>query len=176
MTAYLFLPFQSLDLSLTLISGLTGAQLGRPVPFNLTGQGRLIGPLLHETQKGAYYILFGLGKGINQQCKGLRHDSAGSRVISIIRLLIQFTYTGILQDFVLMCVSKGNVEAISLRDIYIRATGQMPLTQALKIRDPGWEEFKKTNSSSFIHIYRYASVTGTWLWLHWTDGSLSVEY
>ncbi|GAA6215549.1 protein FAM234B [Lates japonicus] len=99
---------ESLDLSLTLISGLTGAQLGRPVPFNLTGQGRLIGPLLHETQKGAYYILFGL----------------------------------------------GNVEAISLRDIYIRATGQMPLTQALKIRDPGWEEFKKTNSSSFIHIYR----------------------
>ncbi|XP_039978873.1 protein FAM234B [Xiphias gladius] len=99
---------EALDLSLTLISGLTGAQFGHPVPFNLTGQGKLIGPLLHETPKGAYYILFGL----------------------------------------------GNVEAISLRDIYIRATGKMPITQALKIKDPGWEELKKTNSSSFIHIYR----------------------
>ncbi|XP_071330506.1 protein FAM234B isoform X2 [Trachinotus anak] len=99
---------EDLDLSLTLISGLTGTQIGRPVPFNLTGQGKLIGPLLHETQKGAYYILFGL----------------------------------------------GNVEAISLRDIYTRAIDKMPVTQALKIRDPGWEELKKTNSSSFIHIYR----------------------
>ncbi|CAL8273963.1 unnamed protein product [Lota lota] len=49
------------DLSLTLLSGLTGAKLGRPVTFNLTAQGTLIGPLLHETQHGAYYILFGLG-------------------------------------------------------------------------------------------------------------------
>ncbi|KAK1877352.1 Protein FAM234B [Dissostichus eleginoides] len=72
---------EALDLSLTLISGLSG---------------------------GAYYILFGL----------------------------------------------GNVEAISLRDIYMKATGKMPLTQALSRRDPGWEALKKTNSSSFIHIYR----------------------
>ncbi|CAB1449904.1 unnamed protein product [Pleuronectes platessa] len=96
-----------LDLYLTLISGLTGGQLGRPVPFNLTGQGKLIGPLLHETQRGAFYILFGL----------------------------------------------GNVEAISLCDIYIRATGKMPVTQALRTKDPKWEELRKTNSS-FIDIYR----------------------
>ncbi|KAJ4920685.1 hypothetical protein JOQ06_016398 [Pogonophryne albipinna] len=99
---------EALDLSLTLISGLSGATLGHPVPFNVTGQGKLIGPLLHETQQGAYYILFGL----------------------------------------------GNVEAISLRDVYMKATGKMPLTQALSRRDPGWEALKKTNSSSFIHIYR----------------------
>ncbi|KAJ3600472.1 hypothetical protein NHX12_031453 [Muraenolepis orangiensis] len=49
------------DLSLTLLSGLTGAMLGRPVTFNLTAKGKLIGPLLHETRHGAYYILFGLG-------------------------------------------------------------------------------------------------------------------
>ncbi|XP_034395439.1 protein FAM234B [Cyclopterus lumpus] len=97
-----------LDLSLTLFSGRTGAKLGHPVPFNLTGQGKLIGPLLHETQQGAYYILFGL----------------------------------------------GNVEAISLHDIYIRAIGTMPITQALRRKDPGWEGLKKTNSTSFIHIYR----------------------
>uniref|UniRef100_A0A667X5P0 Family with sequence similarity 234 member B n=1 Tax=Myripristis murdjan TaxID=586833 RepID=A0A667X5P0_9TELE len=98
---------EAMDLSLILISGLTGAKLGHPVPFNLTGQGRLIGPLLHETQQGAYYILFGL----------------------------------------------GNVEAVALRDIYIRATGKMPLTQALRRKDLGWEGLKKTNFSSLIHIY-----------------------
>lgn len=129
-----------------MISGLTGAQLGLPVPFNLTGQGKLIGPLLHETQKGAYYILFGLGTGINMK----------RTVVGIIRELIQFIY--IFHDFVLMCVSPGNVEAISLRDIYIRATGKIPMTQALRIKDPKWEELRKTNSSSFIDIYRYASV------------------
>ncbi|XP_075940274.1 protein FAM234B [Anarhichas minor] len=99
---------QGLALSLTLLSGRTGAKLGHPVPFNLTGQGKLIGPLLHETQQGAYYILFGL----------------------------------------------GNVEAISLRDIYFRATGKPPITQALRRKDAGWEGLKETNSSSFIHIYR----------------------
>ncbi|KAM4716461.1 protein FAM234B [Anableps anableps] len=51
----------TLDLSLTLISGLTGKRIGDPVSFNLTGQGKLIGPLLHETQQGAFYVLFGLG-------------------------------------------------------------------------------------------------------------------
>ncbi|KAJ0058211.1 hypothetical protein NL108_009093, partial [Boleophthalmus pectinirostris] len=50
----------TMDLSFTLISGQTGAKLGRSVPFNISGQGKLIGPLLHKTQE-AYYILFGLG-------------------------------------------------------------------------------------------------------------------
>ncbi|KAM4635349.1 protein FAM234B isoform 2-T2 [Polymixia lowei] len=95
------------DLSLILLSGLTGAILGHPVPFNLTGQGKPMGPLLHETQQGAYYILFG----------------------------------------------KGTVEAVSLRDIYIRATSKMPITQALRQKDPSWEKLKKTNSSALIHIY-----------------------
>ncbi|XP_072225140.1 protein FAM234B [Leuresthes tenuis] len=99
---------EALDLSLTLISGLTGAKLGHPVPFNLTGQGKLIGPLLHETQQGAFYILFGL----------------------------------------------GNVQAISLRDIYNRAAGPMSITQPLRKKDLGWEALRKSNSSSFIHIYR----------------------
>ncbi|KAL0199266.1 hypothetical protein M9458_007806, partial [Cirrhinus mrigala] len=50
------------DLALVLISGRSGAPIGRPVNFNLTAQGKLIGPLLHETQTGAYYVLFGLGE------------------------------------------------------------------------------------------------------------------
>ncbi|XP_071758143.1 protein FAM234B [Centroberyx gerrardi] len=98
---------EAMDLSLILISGLTGAKLGHPVPFNLTGQGKLIGPLLHETQQRAYYILFGL----------------------------------------------GNVEAVSLHDIYFRATGKRPLNQALRQKDPGWEGRKETINSTLIHIY-----------------------
>ncbi|XP_067284573.1 protein FAM234B-like [Pseudorasbora parva] len=50
------------DLALVLISGRSGALIGRSVNFNLTAQGKLIGPLLHETQTGAYYVLFGLGE------------------------------------------------------------------------------------------------------------------
>ncbi|XP_029014401.1 protein FAM234B isoform X3 [Betta splendens] len=98
---------EALDLSLSLISGLTGEQIGRPVPFHLFGQGKLTGPLLHQTEKGAYYILFGL----------------------------------------------GSVEAISLRDIYTRATDKAQLSPALKVKDSLWEKLKNT-STSFVHIYR----------------------
>ncbi|CAL8265535.1 protein FAM234B [Gadus morhua] len=95
------------DLSLTLLSGLTGAKLGRPVTFNLTAQGKLIGPLLHQTQHGAYYILFGL----------------------------------------------GTVEAVSLSDIYLRAKDEAPLSDLLRQKEADWERLKKTNSSSFLHLY-----------------------
>ncbi|XP_071028231.1 protein FAM234B-like isoform X1 [Oncorhynchus clarkii lewisi] len=96
------------DLSLLLLSGLTGAMLGHPVTFNLTTfnvSGKLIGPLFHETQLGAYYILFGL----------------------------------------------GTVEAVSLGDIYTRATGKTPISPGLRLKEPGWEKRRKTNSS-LIHI------------------------
>ncbi|XP_012735112.2 protein FAM234B isoform X1 [Fundulus heteroclitus] len=99
---------ETLDLSLTLISGLTGKRIGHPVPFNLTGQGKLIGPLLHETQIGAFYILFGL----------------------------------------------GNVQAISLQDVLFGALGRVPKTHSVGRKDMSWENLKKTNGSSFIHIYR----------------------
>ncbi|XP_008413738.1 protein FAM234B [Poecilia reticulata] len=95
---------ENLDLSLTLISGQTGKKIGDPVPFNLRGQGKLIGPLLHETQHGAYYILFGL----------------------------------------------GNVQAISLQDIYV---GALPETRFVLKKDLRWENMKNASSSSFISIY-----------------------
>ncbi|KAK7939355.1 hypothetical protein WMY93_002681 [Mugilogobius chulae] len=98
----------AMDLSFTFISGKTGEKLGRSVPFNISGQGKLIGPLLHKTQQEAYYILFGL----------------------------------------------GNIKAISLRDLYIHATGKMPSNQELRKKDPGWEGLKaRTNSSTLIHIF-----------------------
>ncbi|KAB5517581.1 hypothetical protein PHYPO_G00168790 [Pangasianodon hypophthalmus] len=54
-------PDQESALSLALHSGLTGSLIGQLVNLNLTSQGKLIGPMLHETAVGAYYILFGLG-------------------------------------------------------------------------------------------------------------------
>ncbi|XP_054891450.1 protein FAM234B [Poeciliopsis prolifica] len=98
---------ETLDLSLTLISGQTGKKIGRPVPFSLKGQGKLIGPLLHETQQGAHYILFGL----------------------------------------------GNVQAISLQDIYVRALAKMPETRFVLRKDMSWENMKNATSSPFISIY-----------------------
>ncbi|XP_076866430.1 protein FAM234B isoform X2 [Brachyhypopomus gauderio] len=98
---------QESDLSLVLHSGQSGSLIGQPVNFNLTAQGKLIGPLLHETAAGAYYILFGL----------------------------------------------GTVEAVSLRDIYRKATGRTAMPLSLSVKDPIWEKQRKTNSSTLIHIY-----------------------
>ncbi|XP_048102031.1 protein FAM234B isoform X1 [Alosa alosa] len=94
------------DLCLVLLSALNGTHIGRPVNFNLTGQGKLIGPLLHETRMGAYYVLFGL----------------------------------------------GTVEAVSLRDIYTKASDVRVIDPKIKVKDPLWEKLRKTNSSSLIHI------------------------
>uniref|UniRef100_A0A3B3S171 Family with sequence similarity 234 member B n=1 Tax=Paramormyrops kingsleyae TaxID=1676925 RepID=A0A3B3S171_9TELE len=52
---------QASDLSLLLLSGVSGGPIGHPVTFNVTTQGKLIGPELHVTKQRAYYILFGLG-------------------------------------------------------------------------------------------------------------------
>lgn len=52
---------QEAVVSVVLHSGLTGSLIGQPVNFNLTAQGKLIGPMLHETEMGAFYILFGFG-------------------------------------------------------------------------------------------------------------------
>lgn len=126
-----------MDLSLTLISGQTGAKLGHSVPFNLSGQGKLIGPLLHETRQGAYYILFGLGKEISS--------------VNCWQYSKKHTWFSIVFT---MSISSGNIKAISLRDIYIHATGKMPSNQELRKKDPGWEGLKaRTNSSTLIHIF-----------------------
>lgn len=56
--------FQESVISLVLHSGLTGSPIGQPVSFNFTTPGKLIGPVLHETAVGAYYILLGIGKRV----------------------------------------------------------------------------------------------------------------
>ncbi|XP_016385302.1 protein FAM234B [Sinocyclocheilus rhinocerous] len=74
------------DLALVLISGRSGALIGRPVNFNLTAQGKLIGPLLHETQTGAYYVLFGLGTVEAVSLSHIYSRATGQTAASRVRL------------------------------------------------------------------------------------------
>lgn len=58
----------------------------------------------------------------------------------------------------LLDVSSGNVQAISLQDICLRALGKLPKTRAVRRKDESWENLKKTNLTSFIRIYRYVHI------------------
>ncbi|XP_052005678.1 protein FAM234B-like [Xyrauchen texanus] len=74
------------DLALVLISGRSGALIGQPVNFNLTAQGKLIGPLLHETATGAYYILIGLGTVEGVSLSYIYSQATGRTAASRVRL------------------------------------------------------------------------------------------
>ncbi|XP_040411178.1 protein FAM234B isoform X1 [Cygnus olor] len=50
------------DVFFVLVSGKTGTALGGPVKYNINGEGKVIGPQVHITSRGAIYILFGFGK------------------------------------------------------------------------------------------------------------------
>ncbi|KAM4820394.1 protein FAM234B [Thomomys bottae] len=50
------------DLCFLLVSGRTGAPVGRPVRYDGAGVGSLIGPQVYTTPGGALYVLFGFGK------------------------------------------------------------------------------------------------------------------
>nr|KAF6368399.1 family with sequence similarity 234 member B [Myotis myotis] len=57
------------DVCFLLVSGRTGSPVGRPVKYNIVGEGNLIGPQVYITANGAVYILFGFG---NIQAVALR--------------------------------------------------------------------------------------------------------
>ncbi|XP_042746470.1 protein FAM234B isoform X5 [Lagopus leucura] len=57
------------DVFFVLVSGKTGVALGGPVKYNVIGEGKVIGPQVHITSRGAIYILFGFG---NVQAVALR--------------------------------------------------------------------------------------------------------
>lgn len=50
------------DVFFILVSGKTGSALGGPVKYSINGEGKVIGPQVHITSRGAIYILFGFGK------------------------------------------------------------------------------------------------------------------
>ncbi|XP_074758731.1 protein FAM234B isoform X2 [Athene noctua] len=57
------------DVFFILVSGKTGTALGGPVRYSTSGEGKVIGPQVHITSRGAIYILFGFG---NVQAVALR--------------------------------------------------------------------------------------------------------
>ncbi|XP_069087548.1 protein FAM234B isoform X2 [Pleurodeles waltl] len=57
------------DLSFLLVSGGTGKIIGGLVKYSILGDGKLVGPQIYVTGRGAYYVLFGLG---NVQAVALR--------------------------------------------------------------------------------------------------------
>ncbi|XP_064276028.1 protein FAM234B [Passer domesticus] len=57
------------DVVFILVSGKTGTALGGPVRYSTNGEGKVIGPQVHITSRGAIYILFGFG---NVQAVALR--------------------------------------------------------------------------------------------------------
>ncbi|XP_008941448.1 PREDICTED: uncharacterized protein KIAA1467 homolog, partial [Merops nubicus] len=57
------------DVFFILVSGRTGTALGGPVKYGTNGEGKVIGPQVHVTSRGAIYILFGFG---NVQAVALR--------------------------------------------------------------------------------------------------------
>lgn len=57
------------DMFFILVSGKTGTALGGPVKYSTNGEGKVIGPQVHITSRGAIYILFGFGKMHLGLCK-----------------------------------------------------------------------------------------------------------
>ncbi|XP_078286553.1 protein FAM234B [Rhinoraja longicauda] len=49
------------DVSFMFVSGATGALIGQPVTYNVSGEGKLIGPKPYVSGEGALYVLFGYG-------------------------------------------------------------------------------------------------------------------
>ncbi|XP_043535935.1 protein FAM234B [Chiloscyllium plagiosum] len=49
------------DISFVFVSGATGALIGRSVSYNVTGEGKLIGPKAYVSGEGTLYVLFGYG-------------------------------------------------------------------------------------------------------------------
>ncbi|NXU56180.1 F234B protein, partial [Turnix velox] len=60
---------QQPDVFFILVSGKNGTALGGPVKYTTIGEGKVIGPQVHITSRGAIYILFGFG---NVQAVALR--------------------------------------------------------------------------------------------------------
>ncbi|XP_060705585.1 protein FAM234B isoform X2 [Hemiscyllium ocellatum] len=49
------------DISFVFVSGATGALIGQSVSYNVTGEGKLIGPKAYVSGGGTLYVLFGYG-------------------------------------------------------------------------------------------------------------------
>ncbi|XP_067830837.1 protein FAM234B, partial [Heptranchias perlo] len=95
------------DVSFVFVSGAKGVLIGQPVFYNVTGEGKLIGPKAYVSGGGALYVLFGY----------------------------------------------GNVQAVSVRDIYKQANGKGSLPPLLQSQDSVWERKREGNVSGLLEVY-----------------------
>ncbi|XP_078388246.1 protein FAM234B isoform X1 [Cetorhinus maximus] len=99
------------DVSFVFVSGATGALIGQSVSYNVTGEGKLIGPKAYVSGGGVLYVLFGY----------------------------------------------GNIQAVSVRDIYKQANGKGSLPPSLQSQDSLWEWKRKGNLSELLEVYSNGS-------------------
>ncbi|XP_041033728.1 protein FAM234B isoform X2 [Carcharodon carcharias] len=99
------------DVSFVFVSGATGALIGQSVSYNVTGEGKMIGPKAYVSSGGVLYVLFGY----------------------------------------------GNIQAVSVRDIYKQANGKGSLPPSLQKQDSLWEWKRKGNLSELLEVYSNGS-------------------
>ncbi|XP_067875445.1 protein FAM234B isoform X2 [Heterodontus francisci] len=100
------------DMSFVFVSGANGVLIGHSVFYNVTGEGKLIGPKAYVSGGGVLYILFGY----------------------------------------------GNIQAVSVRDIYKQANGKGSLPPPLQSQDSVWEQKREGNLSGLLEVYSNGSV------------------
>ncbi|XP_053798583.1 protein FAM234B isoform X2 [Vidua chalybeata] len=124
------------DVVFILVSGKTGTALGGPVRYSTNGEGKVIGPQVHITSRGAIYILFGFG---NVQAVALRDIFTQARN--------RDNFPAMLQQEEPEWEKRRSVNLSELIDIY---SGGVDFLQTVKAPDTNCSNLLITTKESLI--------------------------
>ncbi|KAF4793814.1 hypothetical protein TURU_105994 [Turdus rufiventris] len=124
------------DLFFILVSGKNGTALGGPVKYSTNGEGKVIGPQVHITSRGAIYILFGFG---NVQAVALRDIFTQARN--------RDNFPAMLQQEEPEWEKRRSVNLSELIDIY---SGGVDFLQTVKTPDTNCSNLLITTKESLI--------------------------
>ncbi|NXA54359.1 F234B protein, partial [Nothocercus julius] len=136
------------DLFFILVSGKTGTALGGPVKYSINGEGKVIGPQVHITSRGAIYILFGFG---NVQAVALRDIFTQARN--------RDSFPAMLQQEEPEWEKRRSVNLSELIDIY---SGGVDFLQTMKAPDTNCSNLLITTKSALI-LLRGQDLKPHWL-------------
>ncbi|RMC03316.1 hypothetical protein DUI87_20511 [Hirundo rustica rustica] len=136
------------DVFFILVSGQTGTALGGPVKYSTNGEGKVIGPQVHITSRGAIYILFGFG---NVQAVALRDIFTQARN--------RDNFPAMLQQEEPEWEKRRSVNLSELIDVY---SGGVDFLQTVKTPDTNCSNLLITTKESLILL------RGQDLERHWT--------
>ncbi|NXW80163.1 F234B protein, partial [Hirundo rustica] len=136
------------DVFFILVSGKTGTALGGPVKYSNNGEGKVIGPQVHITSRGAIYILFGFG---NVQAVALRDIFTQARN--------RDNFPAMLQQEEPEWEKRRSVNLSELIDVY---SGGVDFLQTVKTPDTNCSNLLITTKESLILL------RGQDLERHWT--------